>query len=60
MAKIKVDKEKCIGCGLCNEICPETFEMEGDKATVRKPEVSKVTCEKEAEKSCPTEAITVE
>ena len=38
MAKIKIDEELCIGCGLCAELCPKTFEMKGDKAKVKKAE----------------------
>ena len=26
----KVDKDTCIGCGLCPSICPEVFEMQDD------------------------------
>ncbi|MGL4772008.1 MAG: ferredoxin [Clostridium sp.] len=60
--KAKVDKESCIGCGLCPSICPEVFEMDDDgKATV-KGEAVPTSCEneaKEAEASCPVSAITV-
>lgn len=53
---IKIDKEKCIGCGLCPSICPEVFEMnEEGKAEVKVQK--KIPCVKEAIESCPTEAI---
>lgn len=33
--KIKVDQERCIGCGKCKEICPSVFQLnEEGKATV--------------------------
>ena len=57
--KIEVNKEKCIGCGNCANICPASFEMEEGKAVPKRTEVETVTCEDEAEKSCPVEAITI-
>ncbi len=53
---IKIDKEKCIGCGLCSSICGEVFEMTDDmKAKVKKQK--NLPCVKEAAESCPVEAI---
>lgn len=55
---VKVDQNKCIGCGMCAGMCPETFQMNAD----RKSEVinDKVTdCAKNAAANCPVEAITV-
>jgi len=57
MVKIKVDREKCIGCGACVSICPSGFEMFEGKAREKKSEVKKLGCEKEAEESCPVQAI---
>jgi len=53
---VRVDKEKCIGCGLCAQICEEVFEMQGDgKSGVKKNK--NVPCVKDAIASCPVEAI---
>ena len=30
MMKAKIDRDGCIGCGMCTEICPEVFEMADD------------------------------
>jgi ferredoxin len=59
MAKIKINREKCIGCGACVSICPASFEMFEGKAREKIKEVKKITCEKEAEESCPVSAISV-
>ena len=60
--KAVVDKDLCTGCGLCEDTCPEVFEMKDDIATVK---VSKITDDliescKEAVDGCPVEAITCE
>ncbi len=54
---IKVDQEKCVGCGMCAGLCPEVFAMaETGKAKVIG---SNEDCAKEAANSCPVEAISV-
>jgi len=53
----------CIGCGACEGICAEVFEMRDDaKAHVIKDPVPKDSEESaiEAEESCPVEAISHE
>lgn len=60
MAKISVDKEKCIGCGTCASICPDSFELKAGKAHPKKSSVDEITCEKKAESSCPVGAISIE
>lgn len=60
--KAKVDKDTCIGCGLCPSICPEVFEMDDDGLahTIVDAVPDSVEDEaKEAEESCPVNAITV-
>ncbi len=58
-----VDKELCIGCGICVDVCPEVFEMdEDDKAQAKvnpiPPEVAG-SC-REAADQCPVSAIEIE
>lgn len=56
---VKVDKEKCIGCGACTAVCDQVFEMKNGKSVVKKgQEKSKIPCVKEAADSCPVGAIT--
>ena len=32
--KAIIDQEKCIGCGLCAQVAPGVYDMQGDKAVV--------------------------
>lgn len=50
---VKVDKEKCIGCGACVAVCPEGFELKNGKANVKK----QAPCSEEAMDACPVGAI---
>lgn len=50
---VKLDKDKCIGCGSCAAICPEGFALKNGKATLKK----NVPCVAEAIESCPVGAI---
>lgn len=63
--KAYVDKDTCIGCGLCPSICEEVFQMQDDgkaHVIVEDEEVPKEAEDlaKEAESSCPVAAIKVE
>lgn len=61
--KAAVDKDTCIGCGLCPTIAADVFDMDDDgKAHVIVDEVPANSEElaKEAETSCPVGAISVE
>jgi ferredoxin len=57
--KIKVIKDLCIGCGACTSICPKAFEMKEGKSYAKKSKTEKLTCEKQAEETCPVKAILV-
>jgi len=51
----KVNKEKCIGCGACEAVCPEGFKIgEDGKAEVVSQEKAKKCDVKDV---CPYEAI---
>ena len=53
---VSVNKEKCIGCGLCASVCSEVFEMTDDNKAKIKAQKD-LPCVKEAASSCPVKAI---
>ena len=60
MAKFKISQErnKCIGCGACEAICPDNWEMKDDnKATPKKTELEELGCNKDAAEHCPVTII---
>ena len=60
--KIKIDTEKCIGCGSCVAVCPDCFEIGDDnKAHLIKEQSScNEFCAKEAVDICSVDAIEAE
>lgn len=63
---IKIDQEKCIGCGSCTAVCPELFKLGGEdnKALVKEKKQSEAgmndKCAQEAVDICPVQAIEIE
>lgn len=56
--KIKIDKDKCIGCGTCSAIAPKTFKLDKDnKAKVINPEGDDEKTILQAAQSCAVLAI---
>lgn len=61
--KACVDKENCIGCGLCAALSPKVFFMDDDgkaKAVEGNLEESQIEAAKDAADQCPVSAIEVE
>ena len=57
---LKVNKDLCIGCGACQAVCPEVFEIEDDGlAAVVVEEIPEDVSEDaiDAKEGCPTNAI---
>ena len=59
--KVSINKEDCVGCGLCVDDCPDVFEMQEDVAAVKVEEVPEnlVNAVKEAAENCPVDAIII-
>jgi ferredoxin len=70
--RVSINRETCIGCGLCEATCPEVFKLiEDGKSSIvekhRKNEPGEgevandlVDCVENAKASCPVEAISAE
>ena len=58
--KVVVDKSKCIGCGTCVAIAPQSFKLEGATAVALDPLGDSEELVKEAVDSCPVDALTIE
>lgn len=56
---IKVDQNKCIGCGMCVNMCPKVFKInsQGKSEVISQNDTD---CARNASNSCPVEAIKVE
>jgi len=58
--KIKIDKEKCIGCGACTIVAPDIFELdENGKSRVKTNAFLNKELIKQATESCPVQAIEI-
>lgn len=58
--RVKINRENCIGCGSCQAIAPEVFELDNEGfATVKVDEVNEEFEEDvtDAVEGCPTSAI---
>jgi ferredoxin len=72
MAKVTLEREKCIGCGSCQAVCPKQFKLAEDGKSeiiggTRDPkngndemEAEKLGCAESASESCPVQCIIIE
>ena len=59
MSKVSVDAGTCVGCGLCEQSCPEVFEVQGDGIAHVKVQVCSTCNLEEVAQQCPVNAIKV-
>ena len=61
--RIRIDKDLCIGCEACIDICPEVIEMQDDLAITRIEDEIPEDLEdavREAVEACPSQAIEID
>jgi ferredoxin len=61
MAIPKIDPDLCTGCGVCETLCPEVFELgeDGLAHVLEGADCDASGCCEEAVDSCPDEAISL-
>jgi ferredoxin len=59
MAKVTVDAATCVGCGLCEQACPDVFLIEGDGIAHVKSQTSSTCNIQDVADQCPVNAIKV-
>ena len=56
LLRVKVNHEKCIGCGKCEQVCPMNVEVTNNSRRTRKYGTECILC-LEGAKNCPKDAI---
>lgn len=59
MSKVTVDASTCVGCGLCEQSCPEVFGVQGDGVAHVKSQAGSACNLQEVAEQCPVNCIKV-
>lgn len=59
MSKVTVDVSTCVGCGLCEQSCPEVFQIQGDGVAHIKAQNCASHNLQEIAEQCPVSSIKV-
>jgi len=57
--KVTIDATTCVGCGLCEQSCPEVFEVQGDGLAHVKTQTPSAANLQEVADSCPVNSIKI-
>lgn len=58
ITKVWIEEDTCTGCGICEDTCPEVFELNDVAKVKENADFNKFKEEiKEATEDCPSEAI---
>jgi len=60
MSRVQVDRERCVGSGVCESLAPEVFEIDDDGVlVVHRPEPADEELDgvRDAVQSCPARAL---
>ena len=60
MSRVQVDRERCVGSGVCESLAPEVFEVDDDGLLVvhrEEPDDEQLDDVRDAVQSCPARAL---